>query len=343
MSESSPLVSIIIPCYNAEPWIGECLDSAIAQTYRPLEIIVIDDGSTDGSLDVIKRYAQQHPDLIQYETGPNRGGCAARNRGFALSKGEYVMFLDADDVISANAIEEHMKVQLRDGTKKNISVSEWRRVRDLSPGWEIIPGSGPQCRIGEDDLNNIFAFGNYPLHAILYPREVMIAIGPWDERLFRGQDVDLLIRALLYVDRVIPIANVLAYYRYHSGHLNGTATSSVSKRKAAESAKYIAEKLEELLSNASLFDKYRLYVGRAYFNAAGSFFSIADNVTGRKLEHKAYQVAGHRVTQGSFIHRSLVIIIGIRRKEQLARFLAKYGIANRIRRANMRAEKRMPS
>ena len=86
MGDVKPLVSIIIPCYNAECWVSDALDSCIAQTYRPLEIIIIDDGSTDGSLMVIQRYAEQHPNLIRYETWPNRGGGAARNRGFALSK-----------------------------------------------------------------------------------------------------------------------------------------------------------------------------------------------------------------------------------------------------------------
>ncbi len=73
MNRVDSLVSIVIPCYNAERWVAETLESCLAQTYRPLEIIVIDDGSTDDSLAIIKRYAQQHADIIQYETGPNRG------------------------------------------------------------------------------------------------------------------------------------------------------------------------------------------------------------------------------------------------------------------------------
>ena len=75
---TTPLISIVIPCYNAERYVGEAIRSALSQTYPNVEIIVIDDGSTDGSLDVIRSFGG----AIRWETGPNRGGCAARNREF---------------------------------------------------------------------------------------------------------------------------------------------------------------------------------------------------------------------------------------------------------------------
>ena len=81
---NDPLVSIIIPCYNAEKYVGEAIESALAQTYPNKEVIVIDDGSTDGSLQVIKSFGHR----IRWETGPNRGGSAARNRGIELARGE---------------------------------------------------------------------------------------------------------------------------------------------------------------------------------------------------------------------------------------------------------------
>lgn len=78
-----PLVSIIIPCYNAADYVGEAIESALAQTYSPTEVIVIDDGSTDGSLDLLRSFG----DRIRWETGPNRGACTARTRGLALAMG----------------------------------------------------------------------------------------------------------------------------------------------------------------------------------------------------------------------------------------------------------------
>ena len=89
------LVSVIIPCYNNEEWIAEAIDSALSQTYTPIEVIAIDDGSTDKSLEIIKSYG----DRIKWETGVNKGHSAARNRGFSLSSGKDIQWLDADDYI----------------------------------------------------------------------------------------------------------------------------------------------------------------------------------------------------------------------------------------------------
>lgn len=89
------LVSILIPCYNAERWIGEAIESALAQTWVNKEVIVVDDGSTDGSLEVIRGFGNQ----VRWETGPNRGGNVARNRLLSLAQGEWLQYLDADDYL----------------------------------------------------------------------------------------------------------------------------------------------------------------------------------------------------------------------------------------------------
>ena len=98
------LVSILIPCYNAERWIAQAIDSALAQTWPEKEVIVIDDGSTDGSLEVIKRYAGR----IRWETGPNRGGNVARNRLLELAGGEWLQYLDADDYLLPGKVSGQM-------------------------------------------------------------------------------------------------------------------------------------------------------------------------------------------------------------------------------------------
>ena len=99
-----PLVSIIIPCFNARKYIGAAIQSALDQTYPNIEVIVVDDGSTDDSLGVIQSFG----DRIRWETGPNRGGCAARNRGIAISRGEFLQFLDADDLLYREKLERQV-------------------------------------------------------------------------------------------------------------------------------------------------------------------------------------------------------------------------------------------
>lgn len=103
------LVSIIIPCFNAERYVGEAIQSALDQTYPHCEIIVIDDGSTDGSLEIIKRFSGK----IHWETGANRGGAAARNTGLRLASGEYIQFLDADDLLEPECVEAKVRESLK--------------------------------------------------------------------------------------------------------------------------------------------------------------------------------------------------------------------------------------
>lgn len=98
------LVSILIPCYNAERWIGQAIQSALAQTWAEKEVIVVDDGSTDGSLSVVKQFG----DHIRWETGPNRGGNATRNRLLELARGDWLQYLDADDYLLPNKVTDQM-------------------------------------------------------------------------------------------------------------------------------------------------------------------------------------------------------------------------------------------
>ena len=91
----APLVSILIPCYNAERWIAHAIESALAQTWSKKEVIVVDDGSTDRSLDIIKGFDSH----IRWETGPNCGSNPTRNRLLALAQGNWLQYLDADDYL----------------------------------------------------------------------------------------------------------------------------------------------------------------------------------------------------------------------------------------------------
>jgi glycosyltransferase involved in cell wall biosynthesis len=100
-----PKVSILIPCYNAKKWLNQALESALEQTYINKEIIVIDDGSTDGSLEIIKSFG----DRILWETTPNRGGNVTRNRLLELSSGEWLQYLDADDYLLPDKLEKQIQ------------------------------------------------------------------------------------------------------------------------------------------------------------------------------------------------------------------------------------------
>ena len=105
--EREPLISVIIPVYGVEKYIRECLDSVIRQTYRNLEIIVINDGTKDRSAEIAKEYAKLDPRIKVYDFA-NGGLSVARNRGLNLSTGSYIAFLDSDDWLMPNMYEELM-------------------------------------------------------------------------------------------------------------------------------------------------------------------------------------------------------------------------------------------
>ncbi len=98
-------VSILVPCYNAEQWIAQAIESALNQTYSNKEVIVVNDGSSDRSLDIIKSFG----DRIHWETGPNKGGNAARDRLLKLSTGEWLQYLDADDYLFPDKIKQQVQ------------------------------------------------------------------------------------------------------------------------------------------------------------------------------------------------------------------------------------------
>ena len=104
MEQTQPKVSVIVPVYNVEKYVGECLESILNQTLKDIEIIVLNDGSTDGSLKIIKKYAEQDSRILVY-SHENRGLGPTRNRGITLAKGEYLAFVDSDDTIVPDALE----------------------------------------------------------------------------------------------------------------------------------------------------------------------------------------------------------------------------------------------
>ena len=98
------MISVIIPNYNNDKFIGDCLDSVLAQTYTDIEIIVVDDGSSDNSVAVIRKYCESNNN-IKLICQKNLNAAIARNRGLSEAKGEFVMFLDSDDFLEKNALE----------------------------------------------------------------------------------------------------------------------------------------------------------------------------------------------------------------------------------------------
>ena len=185
------LVSVIIPCYNSARWIAEAIDSVLDQTYPNIEIIVVDDGSTDSSLEIIKSYR----DKLIWETGNNQGGNVARNRGFQLSKGIYIQWLDADDYLLPEKIARQVKFLQQNNC--DVVYGDWQHQyhqEDGSLSLGEIKVSGKQADILESLLSG---WWTSPA-AYLMRRQKVTEINGWDEKLKAGQDC-LSTRLLFYL------------------------------------------------------------------------------------------------------------------------------------------------
>jgi glycosyltransferase involved in cell wall biosynthesis len=201
------LVSIIIPCYNAERWIFEAIDSAFSQTYPYIEVIVIDDGSTDTSLSIIKSYGSK----IKWETDFNRGGSGARNRGFKLSQGEYIQWLDADDYLEATKIEDQVSVATEH--KNSVVYGPWLNRIELGGNSQL--GRRNLLEAVSDPLATHLKGLLAPTIAFLTPRTVFEEIGGWDEELLADQDGDLFMRFMLHGTPFVYASGGAAIWRHH--------------------------------------------------------------------------------------------------------------------------------
>ncbi len=121
-SDMEPLVSILIPAYNAEPWIAETICSALDQTWPRKEIIIVDDGSTDQTRSIAQKFASKTVCVVTQE---NQGVCAARNKAYELCQGDYLQWLDADDILSADKIAKQMEAAEQSQSKRTLLSCGW--------------------------------------------------------------------------------------------------------------------------------------------------------------------------------------------------------------------------
>jgi len=212
MTTFFPLVSVIIPSYNAAAFIRETVYSVLDQTYSNIEVIVVDDGSKDNTAEILQEFGNK----IHYHRQVNAGVSQARNKGFGLSKGEYVCFLDADDWLFPNTIAE--KVQLMESDASLGIVYGRVEVTDmhLKPTGEILyPTAGK-------NLVELLCRFKWPIPCpsnVLFRRKVLDDVGLFDPQLSTSADYDMWLRVCsIYETGVIPRLSVK--YRKHGSNMS---------------------------------------------------------------------------------------------------------------------------
>jgi glycosyltransferase involved in cell wall biosynthesis len=218
---TSGKISIIMPCYNAEAHLPKSVASALTQTYEDIELIVVDDGSADRSLEILREIGDPRLRIISQT---NKGVSSARNRGLGQARGCYIAFLDADDTWHPHFLEALYK-RLHSEPEAALAYCGWQNV-GLSggPGNPYIPPDYEK----EGKVDHLLRTCPWPIHAVLTLRNAVENAGGFDERLAHAEDYKLWLRVALF-NKIVRVDKVLAFYHFH-GKQQATRNRSQSAR-----------------------------------------------------------------------------------------------------------------
>ncbi len=210
-ASAKPLVSILIPCFNAQEWIADTLRSALAQTWERTEIIVVDDGSTDKTLFIARQFESESVHIVSQT---NKGAASARNTALSLCHGDYIQRLDADDLLAPDKIAKQLAVLDQNVSKKTLLSSEfakflhrWQRATFVRTElWEDLPPT--EWLLRKMGLNLYMQTATW-----LVSRELSEASGPWDTRMLSDDDGEYFCRVLLNSDGTKFVPDAKVYYR----------------------------------------------------------------------------------------------------------------------------------
>jgi glycosyltransferase involved in cell wall biosynthesis len=260
-----PLVSIIIPCYNTENHLIETINCVINQSWPHKEIIIIDDGSKDNSYRIAKEFESENIIVLKQE---NKGASAARNTGLSIAKGDYIQFLDADDLISPEKIE--LQVKLLEENKGYLSISSTVNFKDGENYLKKKPAK--TWMDGYFNTNLDFAYklygggfagpeygGMVTIHAWLCPKFILENAGPWNEKLSMDDDGEYFCRVILHAEGICHAKGAINYYRQHFKSKN-------------LSAQLTFKGFESMLNAANL--KYNLLRGKLDTILLNKVFSV---------------------------------------------------------------------
>ena len=306
------LVSILIPCYNARQWVGQAIDSALAQTWPNVEVIVVDDGSADGSFDVIQSYG----DRIRCERGPNRGGNHTRNRLLELAQGEWVQYLDADDYLLPDKIERQMDFLK---TRSDVDVL-------IGPAiLEYYEASGTRREIHQipepHDYWSLLASWHLPqTGAPLWRKAAILDVGGWDPDQPCCQEHELYLRLLMAAKRFAFCPTSGAVYRQWSDEtLCKRDIKLVHTRRLM-----IEQRLEDFLRNGGELTAARLFaINLARFEIARTAWRYDRHLSDELMRQirASDTTFSPRGNAAPFHYRLIFHALGFRAAEILAQLL----------------------
>jgi glycosyltransferase involved in cell wall biosynthesis len=274
-----PKVSVIIPTYNRAHLISETIKSVLDQTFQDFEIVVIDDGSTDNTREVVDSF--QDP-RIRYIYQDNQGAVVARNNAILASKGEYISYLDSDDALMENALEKHVEVLDR---HPEVAFS-YGQVYNVDENGRIInlykpPYKHSYVREGKEEIRDLI-FGNY-ISAETIRRSCLDEAGGFDTAFIVAEDRELWVR-LAKRWSVAYIAEPLIKYRRHTSSI----MSTIGIEKVERSHILILEEIFTDEVMGPLFSRLRPSAySNLYFQLGGSYYNRRDMKKSRQYLYLA--------------------------------------------------------
>ncbi|MBO7244768.1 MAG: glycosyltransferase family 2 protein [Alphaproteobacteria bacterium] len=219
---STPLISVIIPVYNVEKYLRECLDSVINQTLKDIEIICVDDGSTDNSLEILKEYAKKD-NRLKIFTQKNKGSGAARNLGIKQSSGEFICFIDSDDyypspdilqTLYSSAVQQKVKIC---GGEFAMFTNETKKLTQNFVG----PDTKYLFKQNEIIVYKDYQF-DYGYHRFIYNRNMLISNNIFFPDYKRYQDPPFFVKAMLTAEKFYALHKITYAYRQNHKCINWT-------------------------------------------------------------------------------------------------------------------------
>lgn len=318
MSDSSMLVSVIMPCYNAARYISTAIESVLSQQYKNFELIIVNDGSTDNSESVIKEF---HDPRIRYFYQENKGQCAASNYGLRQARGELIKFFDADDVMN----DMHISAQIErlNGDKDVLVSCAWGRFYTQNPNdTTFVPETVWKDMDALEWVKQslLQRYDMMPGWLWLIPRVIIEKAGGWDERLSLNNDFEFSMRLLMQVKEVRFAGDAKLYYR--SGITSLSQRPSVKAFEAALlstdlGCSYLLAKENTEFTRRLCADRYQEWLFRIYPSEPALI---------AKIERKIQELGGSkRKMDGGFVQKLLCNLIGWKRTKLLKNFLQNYG------------------
>lgn len=262
---TQPLITVIMPCYNAAPFLEEAVDSVLRQTYTMVELILVDDGSTDHSLEICERLIEEHPGRITLLTQRNLGPYPARNLGMKHARGEFIAFLDADDWWTQDCLEKLHAALIRSNAV--LAYCGWQNVGAVDRS--NAPYIPPDYEQGDKAEQFLHAASPWPIHAALTRSDALAAVGGFDTHWRTCMDYDLWLR-IGVANRIVLVPEVMAFYRHKvSGQITSKQWVQAEntwqvKRKFVSNrpdlvAHFTASRLKQLIDGAYLKRGYQAY------------------------------------------------------------------------------------